>query len=97
MTARRAQAGQLAADAVVLLGSPGGAENAAALEAPEVYDAFSPLDPISWVHWFGPDPWAASFGATELPTDPDTLHWQYYDPGRPTLAAMGHVVAGTRP
>ena len=86
--------GQLAADAVVLLGSPGGAESAAALEAPEVYDAFSPLDPISWVHWFGPDPWAAPFGATELPADPDTLHSQYYDPGRPTLDAIAQVVAG---
>jgi hypothetical protein len=86
--------GPLAADAVVLLGSPGGAESAAALEAPEVYDAFSGVDPISWIGWFGPDPWAAPFGATELRTDPDTLHSQYYDPGRPTLDAIAHVVAG---
>jgi pimeloyl-ACP methyl ester carboxylesterase len=86
--------GQLAADAVVLLGSPGGAESAAALEAPEVYDAASPLDPVSWVGWFGPDPWAAPFGATELPTDPDTLHSQYFDPDRPTLDAIAHVVVG---
>jgi hypothetical protein len=86
--------GPLAADAVVLLGSPGGAADAAALEAPQVYDAFSPSDPISWVHWFGPNPWAARFGATELPTDPDTLHSQYFDPDRPTLDAIAHVVAG---
>ncbi|NYJ06052.1 alpha/beta hydrolase [Petropleomorpha daqingensis] len=89
-----ARPGRLAADAVVLLGSPGGAADAAALEAPEVYDAFSPSDPISWAHWFGPNPWAAQFGATELPTDLDTLHSQYFDPGRPTLGAIAHVVAG---
>jgi hypothetical protein len=87
--------GQLAADAVVLLGSPGGAPDAAALEAPEVYDAFSPYDPISWCRWFGPDPWAPQFGATELPADPDTLHSQYYDRDRPTLGAIAQVVAGT--
>jgi hypothetical protein len=89
-----AEPGRLAADAVVLLGSPGGAADAADLEAPEVFDAFSPGDPISWVHWFGPNAWAARFGATELPTDPDTLHWQYFDPDRPTLDAIAHVVAG---
>jgi hypothetical protein len=87
--------GQLAADAVVLLGSPGGAENAAALEAPEVYDAWSPRDPISYVHWFGPDPWLPGFGATELPTDPDTRHSQYYAGDRPTLDAIAQVVAGS--
>jgi len=86
--------GRLAADAVVLLGSPGGAADAAALEAPQVFDAFSPRDPISWVHWFGPNPWTTRFGATGLPTDPDTLHGQYLDPGRPTLDAIAHVVAG---
>ena len=29
-----------------------------------------PLDPVSWVHWFGPDPQAPEFGATELPVGP---------------------------
>jgi hypothetical protein len=87
--------GRLAADAVVLLGSPGGAGTAAELEAPEVYDAWSALDPVSWVHWFGPDPQAPEFGATELPVGPGTLHWQYYDTDRPTLAAAAGVVAGT--
>jgi hypothetical protein len=86
--------GRLAADAVVLLGSPGAAGSASELEAPEVYDAASQSDPVSWVHWFGPDPWERDFGATELPTDPGTLHWQYYDRGRPTLDAIARVVAG---
>ena len=93
---RRATVGH-AADAVVLLGSPGGAGSAAELEAPEIYDAFSPLDPVSWVHWFGPDPWAPEFGATELPTDPGTLHSEYYDADRPTLDAIAGVVAGPEP
>jgi hypothetical protein len=86
---------RLAADAVVLLGSPGGAPVAAALEAPEVYDAASPADPISLVHWFGPDPWSAPFGATELPADPGMLHSDYYDRDRPTLDAIAQVVAGS--
>ena len=63
-------------------------------EVPEVYDAAAALDPISWAGWFGTYTWAPEYGATELPADWDTLHGQYYDAARPTLAALGRVVAG---
>jgi len=88
--------GMLAADAVVLLGSPGmEPDGALRREAAELYDAAALLDPVSEVAWFGEDTWAPAYGATELPADWDTMHWQYYDRDRPTLAALGEVVAGT--
>ncbi|SOC47478.1 Alpha/beta hydrolase [Blastococcus aggregatus] len=89
--------GRLAADAVVLLGSPGMEDDAAALEAPEVYDAASPADPISWSGWFGTETWAERFGSTGLPVDAGTGHSGYFDRDRPTLGAMGEVVVGRRP
>jgi hypothetical protein len=88
--------GRLAADALVLLGSPGMEDDAASLEAPEVYDAASAADPISWSGWFGTETWAERFGSTGLPTDAGTGHSGYFDRDRPTLAAMGEVVAGRR-
>lgn len=88
--------GRLDADAVVLLGSPGMEDDAAGLEAPEVYDAASAADPISWSGWFGTETWAERFGSTGLPTDAGTGHSGYFDRDRPTLAAMGEVVAGRR-
>lgn len=89
--------GRLAADAVVLLGSPGMEDDAAALEAAEVYDAASPADPVSWIGWFGTGTWAGRFGSTGLPADAWTGHSDYFDRDRPTLGAMGEVVVGTRP
>ena len=89
--------GDLAADAVVLLGSPGMEDDAASLEAPEVFDAASPGDPIAWP--------AGSATATaggrlrgHRPCRPTCSRGtpDYFDPGRPTLAAIGEVVAGTR-
>jgi alpha/beta hydrolase family protein len=88
--------GRLAADAVVLLGSPGmERDGAAGLEAPEVYDAAGWADPVAALRWFGEGPWEPGYGATPLPTDRDTGHSDYYDPGHSTLAALGAVVAGT--
>ncbi|MGY1615176.1 alpha/beta hydrolase [Geodermatophilus sp. SYSU D00691] len=87
--------GRLAADALVLLGSPGLGRAAGELEAAEVYAAASRLDPVSWSGWFGDSPTGAGFGATTLPADPGTLHWEYYDRDRPTLAAVAEVVAAT--
>jgi hypothetical protein len=88
--------GRLAADAVVLLGSPGMEDDARALEAPEVFDAAALTDPIAHLCHFGSStdmPW---FGATELPVEFGMGHSAYYDVDRPTLAAMGEVVAGVR-
>lgn len=89
--------GRLAADAVVLLGSPGMTGHAGDLEAPQVFDAAAAGDPISWLGWFGGDTWAPAYGATELPADPWMHHSDYYSPEHPTLAALGQVVAGRRP
>ena len=88
--------GRLAADAVVLLGSPGmEPEGAEGLEAPEVYGAASWGDPISWSGYFGDPTWAGG-GYIGLPVERTMGHSDYYDPAYPTLAAMGAVLAGTR-
>jgi hypothetical protein len=88
--------GLLAADAVVLLGSPGMEDYAASLEAPAVFDAASPADPVTWFPWDG-DRWTGgTYGATGLPISPDMGHSDYLEPEFPTLAAVGEVVAGTR-
>jgi hypothetical protein len=89
------QPGRLAADAVVLLGSPGMPGTARTLEVPEVYDAATLLDPVAVSEWFGTSPWEREYGATELPVDPFAGHTDYYDPTRPTMPALGAVVAGT--
>ena len=86
--------GQLDADALVLLGSPGMEEDADSLEAPEVYDAAAPDDIVVASRWFGRATASERFGSTGLPVDPDTGHSGYYDPDLPTLAAIGRVVAG---
>jgi hypothetical protein len=88
--------GRLAADTVVLLGSPGMEGDARALEVPEVFDAAAPSDPVGALHYFGNTTDGDAFGATELPVEFWMGHSEYYDPGRPTLAAMGEVVAGVR-
>ncbi len=88
--------GRLAADAVVLLGSPGMEDDAASLEVPEVYDAAAPDDPVAATGWFGDPTGSASYGSTGLPVEADTGHSGYYDDDRPTLAALGEVVAGVR-
>jgi hypothetical protein len=88
--------GFLAADAVVLLGSPGMEQDAQSLEVPEVYDAASPRDPISWLGWFGGGTWSERYGSTGLPGEASMGHSDYYQPDHPTLAAIGEVVAGVR-
>ena len=88
--------GELAADAVVLSGSPGMEEDARSLEAPEVYDATAVDDWIANLSWFGSSPREDGYGSTGLPTDPDMGHSDYYSPGSPTLPAIGEVVAGAR-
>ncbi|MPQ98150.1 hypothetical protein GB931_09495 [Modestobacter sp. I12A-02628] len=89
--------GALAADAVVLLGSPGVSEwTAGGLEVDEVYDAASPADPVSYVSWFGQNTWMPLWGSEGLPTDITQWHTEYLDADRPTLEAIGEVVAGTR-
>jgi Alpha/beta hydrolase len=90
--------GTLAADAVVLLGSPGMEDDAASLEAPLVVDGVAAGDVVPRLHWFGDggtlDP---DYGAEELPVAPGMGHSDYLDPGCPTLAAIGQVVTGERP
>ncbi len=88
--------GRLAADAVVLLGSPGMEDDARSLEVAEVYDAAPAGDPVADFGWFGMDTRADAYGSTALSQEWWMGHSDYYDPGRPTLAAMGEVVAGVR-
>jgi hypothetical protein len=88
--------GRLAADALVLLGSPGMEDDAASLEAPEVFDAVGDGDLIGGLEWFGSRTGERRYGSTALPVDPSTGHSDYYDVERPTLAAIGEVVAGVR-
>ncbi|MGY1783956.1 alpha/beta hydrolase [Geodermatophilus sp. SYSU D00698] len=89
--------GRLAADAVVLLGSPGMDGPASDLEVAEVHEASPSLDLVTWpldVH--GANTGDDDFGATPLPADWDTWHTWYLDPGRPTLAGIAEVVAGVQ-
>jgi hypothetical protein len=88
--------GELAADAVVLSGSPGMEEDARSLEVPEVYDATAGDDVICGLSWFGGSPGADSYGSSGLPTVPGMGHSHYYSPEFPTLAAIGEVVADAR-
>jgi hypothetical protein len=90
------EAGRLAADAVVLLGSPGMEDDAHALEAPEVFDAAALADPVAAFWYFGSGTNAQAFGSTALPVERSMGHSDYYDHDRPTLAAIGEVVAGVR-
>jgi hypothetical protein len=96
--------GRLAADDVVLLGSPGMDNTAAELEVDGVYEASAPFDVVSSlgdlvnpylnVHGWQPD--GPGFGAEELPTDWRNWHTGYYDEGGPTVTAIGEVVGGVR-
>ena len=89
--------GRLAADDVVLLGSPGMDNRATELEVDGVYEASAPFDPVSSVldvHGWQTDGWF--FGAEELPTDWRNWHTGYYDEDGPTATAIGEVVAGVR-
>ena len=92
--AARAEGG-LAADAVALLGSPGvPVPDAAGMEAAEVYGAWTPFDPVSYLGRFGPSPSDPGFGDTALPVSAVQLHTEYYSPFFPTVEALGEVVAG---
>ncbi|SET50846.1 alpha/beta hydrolase [Geodermatophilus poikilotrophus] len=88
--------GRLAADDVVLLGSPGMDNRAVELEVERVYEASAPVDPITWAEFHGEQTWEDSYGAIELPTDPVMMHWEYYDEWFPTLTPIGEVVGGVR-
>jgi hypothetical protein len=90
-------AGRLAADDVVLLGSPGMDNRAGELEVDGVYEASAPFDPVSSVldvHGRQTDSWL--FGAEALPTDWRNWHTGYYDEDGRTAPAIGEVVAGVR-
>jgi hypothetical protein len=89
--------GTLAADALVLLGSPGMEGEAADLEAPEVYDVASDADLVAQLGYFGFPTDSDGFGATALPRDPGTGHSEYYARGSASLAAIGEVVGAPWP
>ena len=51
---------------------------------------------MAWLGWFGAAPSDSSFGDVALPVELTQTHTGYYDPDRPTLGAIGEVVAGVR-
>ncbi|RBY84212.1 alpha/beta hydrolase [Blastococcus sp. TF02A-26] len=89
--------GDLAADAVVLMGSPGVDNDREGFEVDEIYEASGGLDVVTWAEIHGGQTWDPDTGldAVRLPTEGDMTHGDYYDADRPTLAAIGEVVAGT--
>ncbi|MGY1747196.1 alpha/beta hydrolase [Blastococcus sp. SYSU D00695] len=97
--------GRLAADAVVLAGSPGLEGTADDLEVEDVYAAIGGSDPI-WLAPAMPDVpgfpvfatavWSPGYGATPLPAEEGMGHSEYYDTDRPTVAAIGEVLADVR-
>ncbi len=90
--------GRVAADDVVLLGSPGMENEAAELEVETVYEASAFGDPVSSLFggWHGQRTDSFGYGAEELPTDWDMGHSDYYDCEYPTVNAIGEVLAGVR-
>lgn len=90
--------GRVAADDVVLLGSPGMENEAAELEVETVYEASAFGDPVSSLFggWHGQRTDSFGYGAEELPTDWDMGHSDYYDSEYPTVNAIGEVLAGVR-
>lgn len=96
------EAGELAADDLVLLGSPGMDNRAAELEVDGVHEASAPFDLVTaevdvfgrGIHGWATD--SPGFGAEELPTDWRNWHVGYYEDGNPTLTAIGEVGAGKR-
>ena len=88
--------GRLRADAVVLLGSPGMEDDARSLEVAEVFDADAGTDPVAALGYFGSTTASPDYGSTALPVEFGTGHSDYYDRHRPTLGAIGEVVAGVR-
>ncbi|SEP27937.1 Alpha/beta hydrolase [Trujillonella endophytica] len=89
-------AGHLAADALVLAGSPGIDNDADGIEVDDVYEASAPFDPVTWLEIHGEQPADpdSPLDARTLPTEATMGHGDYFAADRPTLAAIGVVVAG---
>lgn len=89
----------LDADGIALVGSPGAnADHVSDLNfRPEdVYATTSDDDPISIVTGtvHGSDPVSEEFGATELESDPDYGHSDYFDENIESLRNLGRIIAG---
>jgi len=90
----------LAADDVVVLGSPGIGVRAAAGVTPEgggLYAIQTADDPVAWSRFHGPDPAGPAFGATALAANapgwtPISGHSAYYAVGSASLDNLAAVV-----
>lgn len=85
--------GQL--DDVVLLGSPGIPSAPHPGAGPRRWAAAAPLDPVTWLDWFGRDPADPTQGAVVLPPPPAGLsaaHGSYFEGA--TLERLGLIIAG---
>lgn len=99
----------LAADALVLVGSPGvDVERATELRLDgvdatqmrsHVFATAAPTDPIPLIadvvrnHGHGPNPARSAFGATVFDSPPGS-HSAYWDRGNPALQRMGEIIVG---
>jgi hypothetical protein len=89
--------GDLAADDLVVLGSPGmGVTHAAQLRDPShVWSSTASNDPIRLAAGplLGTDPWQPGFGGRHFASAP-MGHCGYLDPRNPALATLAHIVRG---
>ncbi|MBY6539165.1 hypothetical protein HQ325_10820 [Rhodococcus sp. BP-349] len=80
-------------DAVVVMGSPGWSDRAAAAAPGPVHVAEAAWDPVADLGWFGPDP--SERPETEaLDTAGTVGHADYLEPGSVSARAVAEVVAG---
>ena len=104
-TAGRAALGDLDADRLVLVGSPGAsADHASEYTVPqdEVYAAVTPDDPIRFVHVgdrspHGADPTAPEFGAEVFTSAPASGHSQYFSFDTDALTNLGVIATDGDP
>lgn len=89
--------GHLAADDLVVLGSPGmGVAHADQLRDPShIWSSTAVNDPIRLAvgPLLGTDPWQSEFGGRRFPSAP-MGHGGYFDPRNPALATLAHIVRG---
>nr|MBA3524655.1 hypothetical protein [Geodermatophilaceae bacterium] len=94
-----AEDGDLATDAVVLVGSPGTNSVTADFDIPDeqVYVGVASLDPVVWSEWHGISPDNEIYGAACIDAGAPGLvdgHSSYFEPGSEALAEMAVIIRG---
>ena len=100
-TAGEAALGDLEADRLVLIGSPGASARRASdytVPEDEVYAATTPDDPITWAQGFhGVNPVHPRFGAQVFTTTGASGHSEYFKVSSESLENLALVVRGRQP